>query len=317
MHSITWVKRFLAAIIMLALALSCVNCNGGGGTTNSNTIVVNSIPIPDTGQTASYTSTYGEDNDYTINPPSYVDNNDGTITDHVTGLVWQKQDDGIFRTWSDANTYCANLSLPGTEWRLPAIFELISIVDYGVSFGPTISSNYFPNTQLTFYWSDTADTGSSIPWGVLFNGGVTGFTAYPAGSLVRCVHGLQSHSVFIDKGDDTVSDLVTDLVWQKQDDSTVYSWEQALIYCDGLSLGGFTDWRLPNVKELNSIVNFTVNPAINLTYFPNTQQAYYWTSTTNANASNDAFLVAFGGGTTSGTYAKTSFHYARCVRSGH
>ena len=315
MHSTTRGKRFFAVTIMIASVLSFYNCNSGGGSTNSNNIVVN--PIPDTGQMASYTNTYGEDSDYTINPPLYVDNGDGTITDEVTGLIWQKQDDGLFRTWNDANGYCANLSLSGVGWRLPAIFELIGITDYSIISWPTISSNYFPNTQATYYWSDTTGTWSSIPWGVLFNGGVTGFTAYPAGSLTRCVRGLKNNSVFSKNGDGTVADLSTNLIWQKQDDGIVKSWEQALIYCEGLSLGNFTDWRLPNVKELNSIVDFTSsNPSINATYFPNAQPAYYWTSTTNANSSASAFLVAFGSGMTSGTYAKTSFHYTRCVRGG-
>ncbi|MEI7509315.1 MAG: hypothetical protein WCJ62_07610 [Flavobacterium sp.] len=50
--------------------------------------------LPDTGQTTSYTSTFGEDNDYNINVPSYSDNGDGTVTDNVTGLMWQKADGG-------------------------------------------------------------------------------------------------------------------------------------------------------------------------------------------------------------------------------
>ena len=50
--------------------------------------------IPDSGQNTSYTNTFGEDNDYTINSPYYVDNGDGTITDTITGLMWQKSDGG-------------------------------------------------------------------------------------------------------------------------------------------------------------------------------------------------------------------------------
>jgi len=56
--------------------------------------------LPDTGQTQSFTSTFGEDSDYTINPPSYTDNGDGTITDNVTGLIWQKEDDNTTRIWA-------------------------------------------------------------------------------------------------------------------------------------------------------------------------------------------------------------------------
>ena len=57
--------------------------------------------VPDTGQTLDATTTFGEDSDYTINAPSYRDNGDGTITDLVTGLMWQKVDAGEV-TWDNA-----------------------------------------------------------------------------------------------------------------------------------------------------------------------------------------------------------------------
>ena len=50
--------------------------------------------LPDTGQSKSYTDTLGEDSDYTINAPELIDNLDGTITDKITGLMWQKVDGG-------------------------------------------------------------------------------------------------------------------------------------------------------------------------------------------------------------------------------
>ena len=55
---------------------------------------INSRALPDTGLAAGFTTTFGEDCDYTINPPSFTDNKDGTVTDNVTGLVWQKADGG-------------------------------------------------------------------------------------------------------------------------------------------------------------------------------------------------------------------------------
>ena len=66
--------------------------------------------LPETGQTTSYTSTQGEDADYIINPLSYTDNGDGTITDNNTGLMWQKVDGGEM-TFENASTYCENLTL--------------------------------------------------------------------------------------------------------------------------------------------------------------------------------------------------------------
>jgi len=83
--------------------------SGGTGTDSVNIWVQypwTMLNLPDTGQTTSYTTTQGEDSDYTINPPSYTDNSDGTVTDNVTSLMWQKEDDNTTRIWEAAISYC-------------------------------------------------------------------------------------------------------------------------------------------------------------------------------------------------------------------
>ncbi len=82
--------------------------------------------LPDTGQTKCYNNTaeivcpqpgqpfYGQDANYnSINQPSYLNNNNGTVTDNVTGLMWQQASDSTTRTWDAANAYCAALPLAG------------------------------------------------------------------------------------------------------------------------------------------------------------------------------------------------------------
>ena len=66
--------------------------------------------LPDSGQTGSYTTTPGEDADYLVNAVSLTDNGDGTVTDNITGLEWQKTDGGEM-TWENAGSYCENLLL--------------------------------------------------------------------------------------------------------------------------------------------------------------------------------------------------------------
>lgn len=281
--------------------------------------------LPDTNQTTCYNASgtviscvgTGQDGEYTINAPSYTDNGNGTITDNVTGLTWQKQDDATTRNWTDAGTYCTNLSLAGTGWRLPTEFELMTIVDYG-TFAPSINVTYFPNTQLESYWSSTPSayfTGDAMS--VYFIYGYVDYSQKTRGNYVRCVRGISSAAgVYTDNGNGTVTDNVTTLVWQKQDDAITKSWEQALTYCEGLSLGGVTDWRLSNVKELRSIADSSLfNPSINTTYFPNTQSSYYWSSTTDANGTTYAWAVGFIHSIAT-PYTKTSNLYGRCVRGG-
>jgi len=104
-------------------------------------------------------------------------------------------------------------------------------------------------------------------------------------------------------------------MWQKDDD-TGRTWEFSITYCEGLSLGSYSDWRLPNIKELESITDDTTyNPVINTTYFPNTNSEYYWSSTTYASDSSSAWSVGFYNGYV-GINFKSSNYYVRCVRGG-
>ncbi len=121
---------------------------------------------------------------------------------------------------------------------------------------------------------------------------------------------------FTDNGDGTVSDNDTGLMWQKEDDNTKRVWNDAITYCDNLTLAGNTDWRLPSKKELISIVNYgKFNPSINTTYFPNTDSSPYWSSTIYADDTSYAWSVHLYGGGVYG-YGKSGDGYVRCVRGG-
>ncbi|MBI5675180.1 MAG: DUF4214 domain-containing protein [Nitrospirae bacterium] len=120
---------------------------------------------------------------------------------------------------------------------------------------------------------------------------------------------------FTNNGNGTVTDIRTGLVWQ-QGEPGYMTWGSALSYCNGLSLGGSTDWRLPNSKELESITDDSrYNPAIDTNYFPNALASYYWSSTTYAGSPNGAWHVGFYYGYVNG-YSKLNSNYVRCVRGG-
>ncbi|MEE9437176.1 MAG: InlB B-repeat-containing protein [Candidatus Adiutricales bacterium] len=106
-----------------------------------------------------------------ISPAEIVDNNDGTVTDTSTGLHWQKLTAGPMN-WESALNYCENLILAGyTDWRLPNITELRSIVDYGRS-NPALDPQLFPDTALSPYWSATTYAFRTYyAWGLDFHYG--------------------------------------------------------------------------------------------------------------------------------------------------
>ncbi|MBU2646669.1 DUF1566 domain-containing protein [bacterium] len=135
---------------------------------------------------------------------------------------------------------------------------------------------------------------------------VTGWSLVVGGALA---------ADFTDNGDGTVTDYDTILVWQ-QGESDRKTWESALTYCEGLTLGGQSDWRLPNFKELQSIVDYTRHsPAINITYFANAFSLDYWSSTSSTNTTSYAVAVNFSRGWSHGS-GKGDSYYVRCVRGG-
>ncbi len=129
------------------------------------------------------------------------------------------------------------------------------------------------------------------------------------------------HARFFDNGDGTVTDTRTGLTWeQKTDDGGLrdkdnnYTWKEALDYCEALDLGGHTDWRLPTIRELGSLVDLSRwNSSIDTEFFPNTRASYYWSSTTFVDFSDGAWSVDFNDGNGSSNY-KLNDSYVRAVR---
>jgi hypothetical protein len=285
-------------------------------------VLVPTMKVPGTGQTAVYAA--GDNGTYSyINPMSYSDNGDGTITDKVTGLMWQKQDNATMYTWASAKTYCSGLSLGGqADWRLPARLELMMIVDYGVPSGSLINLTYFPATPPADYWSSTTyAVNTAEAWYFYFGDGRAYSNDKSHANYARCVRGGQQIVPrYADNGNGTITDKATTLMWQQKDDGNTRDWMTAVTYCQGLSLGGHSDWRLPNVKELSSTVDdATYDPAYDLiyfqTFFPASQSYNFWTSTTSASYTPFAWFLTFHDGTVS-TYFKTQDNLARCVRLG-
>ena len=124
-------------------------------------------------------------------------------------------------------------------------------------------------------------------------------------------------------GDDVVIDRATGLMWAADgndagcNSGNTILWGPAITYAEGLTFAGFTDWRVPNVKELMSIINFSLSsPTIDNTKFVNTYSNYYWTSTTNIPNTIAAWYITFGFGFVLST-SKTFFDVRlRCVRGG-
>jgi hypothetical protein len=282
---------------------------------------------------------YGQDACYTIHPPDLTDNGDGTVIDNLTGLMWEQKtaaNEPDTYTYSGAINYCEELTLGGhSDWRVPTRKEFSTILNYG-TVSPALDTDYFPyyTTSSLDYWtvSEYHDNSAKvwkiqISFGLIYEDFKT--SDPPVLSKVSCVRGdTEPTASYIDNGDSTVTDIVTGLMWeQKTDDGgsrdkdITYTWKDALAYCENLLLGGYSDWRLPNPKELERLVDLGASsPAVDTMYFPNTNNGLYWTGTTCSGCHKKvAFAMDFTDGVLfKGNKVKNDVydtHYVRAVRN--
>ena len=295
--------------------------NGGNRLTTYAMGSSSLLKLPDTGQTVDATQTFGEDSDYTINPPSYTDNGDGTVTDRVTGLMWQKVDAGE-STWENAVARASSATTGGySDWRLPTPTELFSIMNHNLSNPAAMNTTFFPVNPASAaeYWWTTDIYGADATkvWCVNSGGGMgpkpKTETLSAGGTLryhARYVRGAKpgnGHN-YVNNLDGTITDTDTGLMWA-QAAGPATNWTGALTYAENLTLAGYSDWRLPNIKELQTLVDFTLATAtvpasalapLNRVLFPTatTPATAYWSSTVLRGGNNatptSAWLVEFG-----------------------
>ncbi|MFY0714069.1 DUF1566 domain-containing protein [Seonamhaeicola sp. NFXS20] len=300
-------------------------------------------------------SLYGQDAHYLKGKKmSFKKNNDGTITDNNTGLMWEEIPTIEGFEWQGAKDYVENLELGGyDDWRLPTAKELFSISDFSEGW-PYLDTTYFSLVNNKHvdkseqYWTANKYLGHTEEGQYTAVFGVNHATghikAYPGEAPkdrkdrkgpppnnqqprgqegdnrnenrppppgngerpmgnpmlkhVRAVRGsIYGENDFKDNGDGTITDNATGLMWAKNDSEQGLDWKNALYYAENSELAGYSDWRLPNVKELQGIVDYNfapeakdaskdraaINPLFNISEITNENgdkdYPYFWTST--------------------------------------
>jgi hypothetical protein len=238
---------------------------------------------------------YGQDAQYSTNPPSYKVNGDGTVSDLVTGLMWI-QDPGSKKTFDQAVADAAKCRTGNyDDWRLPTIKELYSLIQlngidpdpksrdesrltpfidrsvFKFTYGKEADGDRIIDSQFassTKYVSTTMG-GNETMFGVNFaDGRIKGYPTIDRRRgeqkkyYVLYVRGNPDYgkNKFKDNGDGTITDEATGLTWMKADSGKGMDWPSALEYAENMELAGHSDWRLPNAKELQTIIDYTRSP---------------------------------------------------------
>ena len=244
------------------------------------------IELPTTQQLTSYVN-YDDGYYQKGSPisPRFIDNGDNTVTDRVSNLTWIQRPELI-------------------------IPDGLNVSNTGVERGDWVSgTSYLAGDIVT----DSAD---STAWVCLIANSDTG-ASFAAERLANPTYWSASASIWAtDNGGVSVNPVY--MVW-----SNIEGTPSAINSCagdgtlpyKGLIKSGKSDWRLPNLQELISIVNYgNSSPTIDPTFFPNTQPDNYWSATTYAGAVGYAWSVYFSSGNVD-YYGKNGGGYARPVRS--
>ncbi len=260
----------------------------------------------------------GEDAQHPGRKPAYRDLGDGTVSDLVTGLVWARAPSAPM-AFADLEAFAHASRLGGhDDWRVPTIRELYSLIDYrgGYAGDPGASRPYIDTSVFAFAyaagsglgdaahgrrpidvqeWSATRYAGQTMGrdetvFGVNFaDGRIKGYPVMDPASRMQTPHRLAVRLVrgpAYGRNDfhpdaETVTDRASGLIWQRRETAGALSWARALAYCEGLSLGGHRNWRLPHAKELHSIVDYSRIPAIHPVFALSGRDVYLWSSTTH------------------------------------
>jgi hypothetical protein len=184
------------------------------------------------------------------------------------------------------------------------------------------SINYlFVNRALATDWNPLPNTGQTKCYDVDGNEINCPAAGHPLHGQDAQYFGVAASCT--NNGNGTITDNNAGLVWQQvtadtNNDSTInaddrLTWQDAINYCNGLSYGGSSDWRLPERIELNSIVDYgRHSPAINTNYF-SCQSDYYWSATALAFDANVGWTIFFYSGWVV-NYTGENVNYVRCVR---
>ena len=349
----------LNIIVLLTILVSFSACNKDETIEEEipeeNLPDISGFPIVGTNQTKFFNNTtetttqsvgddfYGQNANYPGNAPSYEDNGDGTVTDMITGLMWQQSFDHNGDGSIDADdklSYDDLLLVTDTastggygDWRVPTIKEMYSLMmfsgrdissvegDDTEGLTPFINTDYFD-----FDYGDTeamerlidvqcgttaiyvSDEVSETVFGVnLADGRIKGYGTEMMGQdkmfNYLLVRGRETYGIneYTDNGDGTITDAATGLMWMQDDSDTSMVWKDALSYAENFEYAGYTDWRLPDAKELQGIVDYTKSPAttnsatiddlFNSTMIENEagedDYPWYWSSTTHEAESVD------------------------------
>ena len=281
-----------------SLIVKATDTSNNSSTQNVSVVIINvDETVPDTTppvitSAASFSVAENQINAFTV---VATDDSNTTITYSIVNQ-------------NDANAFSINPTSGVVTFNSNPDYE--TKTSYSLTVKATDSSTNFSTKDVTVTITDVVETTGVFKTGqtTIYATGDDGYYASTLGV---------ARSFTRDAIKEIVTDNITKLQWQ--DDATASTttanWATAITTCDNLDFGGFTDWRLPTIEELESIVNYGASAPAKYSEFLNFASNSYWSSTTYASNSSGAWSVDFDG-SSDGWFDKMFIYYVWCVRAG-
>jgi len=232
-------------------------------------------------------------------------------------------------TFDEALNYCEDLNHGDKDdWRLSTVHELRTILSYD-HHGPAVF-DFYSDIFNSQYWSITT-IGSSAAYVVQMESGNISKSLQTHENLVSCVRGgtIPTHhekpryfSAVKNDGNSVVVDRLTKLMWQDKSKMDK-SHKQGFEYCDNLYYGEYTDWRLPTIEELSSILDYTTAVSYDFidhdvdyvfSRFPELNYSLYLSNTESSINSEQVWYVDFTNGVVGKAQKRNTKMDVKCVR---
>lgn len=197
---------------------------------------------------------------------------DKIIRDFNTQLEWQQTPSKKIYNWNDAKAYCENLTFNGkSDWRLPNPHELVTIIDHSRDPMPDPEFNDLSEWISNSLWSSKSfKNNPKEAWRLNFFCDHKISSSVTSGEIEHSVKSNLSHALCVRGNElpdgsfsektinegEVILDSVSNLMWTRGDDQSGKTWKDGLSYCENLTYAGFSNWRLPNINELRSLVDF-------------------------------------------------------------
>ncbi|MEA2017279.1 MAG: DUF1566 domain-containing protein [Campylobacterota bacterium] len=215
----------------------------------------------------------------------------------------------------ESKIYCRKLKLANkNDWRVPRYDELLSIANYSKS--NRVSLDKIKYIDSDKYWSiSQKNDDKNKYWYVDFKNGASSFEFKNNRNSIRCVRDISKNKDDFEKKINIVIDKKQNIMWQDNLETVehIETVTMAKVYCDTLILNGYIDWKMADIKQLQSIIDVTQKSPTIKKQFKYTKADKYWSNVSDVSNKKNHWYIDFKNGEVN-TSSYDKEYLVRCLR---